>query len=275
MLRGLDTTTRTLEIGGVDTALIEIGDGRPLLLLHGATECGGAMWAPVLAALARNRRVVIPDFPGLGESAPLPQLTVDSFADWMTDLIERTGLARPMVVGHSMLGSLALHFAARSADTMERLVVYGAPAVGPYRIPLRLAYLATRFGMRPTAANAERFDRFMLLDRDATRGRDPAWYDAFDAYTRACAGRPEAKKTMGRLVKIGKKAVPDDDMARIAVPVALVWGRHDRVVPLRAAEAAARKHQWPLHVIEHAAHAPHIEQPGSFVEAIAEIDAVS
>jgi 2-hydroxymuconate-semialdehyde hydrolase len=47
-------------------------------LLHGGIECGGAMWAPVLAQLAQHHRVVVPDVPGLGESAPLDRLNAST-----------------------------------------------------------------------------------------------------------------------------------------------------------------------------------------------------
>lgn len=50
--------------------------------------------------------------------------------------------------------------------------------------------------------------------------------------------------------------------------VLVMWGRHDRMVPLRIAEAAAMRHGWPLHVADRAAHAPHIEQPDAFVETL-------
>ena len=78
MLAGLPTATRTVDVAGVSTAVIEAGDGPPLLLLHGGIECGGAMWAPVLTQLAQRHRVVAPDVPGLGESAPLARLDVDT-----------------------------------------------------------------------------------------------------------------------------------------------------------------------------------------------------
>jgi pimeloyl-ACP methyl ester carboxylesterase len=47
-----------------------------------------------------------------------------------------------------------------------------------------------------------------------------------------------------------------------------VWGRHDRMAPLSIGEAAAARHGWPLHVVEDAAHAPHIEQPQAFLTAL-------
>jgi pimeloyl-ACP methyl ester carboxylesterase len=242
MLAGLSATTRVADVGGVSTAIIELGDGAPMLLLHGGIECGGAVWAPVLGRLAQRYRIVVPDAPGLGESGPVARL----------DLVAR--------------------WASRGTDRISRLVVYGAPAVGPYRIPWRLRYVAVRFAIRPTPRNAERFDRFALLDLDATPRRDPGWYEAFDAYTRARAGEAHVKKTMRQLIMTQTKPIPDAELARIDVPATLLWGRHDRMVPLSVGEAAAARHGWPLHVIDAAAHAPHIEQPDTFVDTLVAID---
>ncbi len=272
MLAGLPPS-RMVDVAGVPTAVVEAGDGPPLLLLHGGIECGGAMWAPVVAQLAEHHRVVAPDIPGLGESAPLDRLDPESIGRWLTGVAERTGLDHPTVVAHSLIGSLAARVATRGAEVMHRLVVYAAPAVGPYRMPLRLRYVATRFAIRPTPRNAERFDRFALLDLDATRRRDPGWFEAFDAYTRARARESHVKKAMRQLVAAETKPIPDAELARIDVPTTLLWGRHDRMVPLAVGEAAAARHGWPLRIIEHAAHAPHLEQPDAFVEALTAITA--
>lgn len=58
------------------------------------------------------------------------------------------------------------------------------------------------------------------------------------------------------------------ELRRIELPAAMVWGRHDRFVPLGLAEAAGSRVSWPLRVVEDAGHAPHIEQPGAFLDAL-------
>ena len=269
MLAGLPVTSRTLDIEGIATSVLEGGDGPPLVLLHGGMECGGAMWAPVLGKLVEHHRVVVPDVPGLGESAPAPRLDVDTFTSWFTGLLDQTNIERPTLVAHSLVGSLAARLATQRSPLLGRLVVYGAPAVGPYRMPLKLRYVAIRFAIRPSDRNAERFERFALLDRDATHGRDPDWFEAFSAYTRTRATVPHVKQTMRRLVATQTKPIPDADLRRIDVPTALLWGRDDRMAPLAIAEGAAARHGWPLHVIDQAAHAPHIEQPDAFLQALA------
>jgi pimeloyl-ACP methyl ester carboxylesterase len=147
-------------------------------------------------------------------------------------------------------------------------VIYAAPGIGPYRMPLRLKYVAVRFAIRPTAGNAERFDRFALYDLDAVRRRDPDWFQAFDLYTRSRAVVPHVKGTMRQLIATGTRRIPDADLAGITVPTTLLWGRHDRMVPLSVAQYAAAHHGWPLHVIEDVGHAPHIENPDAFCDQL-------
>jgi pimeloyl-ACP methyl ester carboxylesterase len=161
--------------------------GPPLILLHGGIECGGAYWAPIVPELAQRFQVLIPDMPGLGESEPFAELTEAAFAHWVDELLRATGVQRPVLVAHSLLGSLAVRYAVRHGERLGRLVVYGAPGIGPYRMPIKLLVNAIRFDLRPTARNNERFERFALLDRDRTRLRDPEWLDAFSAYSLSCA----------------------------------------------------------------------------------------
>ena len=275
MLAGLPITERVLDVGGVETTVLEAGDGPSLVLLHGGIECGGAYWAPVIARLAERHRLVVPDVPGLGESAPVDRLDDDTFAAWFTGVLEQTHAEQPTLVAHSLLGSAGARFAARRSDLLRGLVVYGAPGVGPYRMPMRLRYVAIRFGIRPTAHNAERFDRFALLDVDANRRREPEWFAAFDAYARSQATLRHVKRTMSRLIAAETKQIPDADLNRIAVPTTLLWGRHDRMVPLALAQGAAERLGWPLRVVDGAAHAPHMEQPEAFVVELSAIVSAS
>jgi pimeloyl-ACP methyl ester carboxylesterase len=73
---------------------------------------------------------------------------------------------------------------------------------------------------------------------------------------------------MRQLIKTCTKQIPNSELRQIAIPTALVWGRHDRMVPLGLAEAASTRLGWPLHVIDDAAHVPHMEQPDTFLEAL-------
>ncbi len=268
MLRVAPVSERRTKLAGASTAVFEGGDGPPLVLLHGGIECGGAIWSPVLRGLAERHRLVVPDLPGLGESEPLDSLDAAHFSEWFGELIRETCPEEPTVIAHSLGGTLLARFAAQRATPLRRLLICAAPGVGPYRMPLKLRVVAIRFAVRPTDRNAERFERFALLDREKTRARDKEWFDAFSAYNRSQAAISHVKRTMRQLISECTKEVPDSELSRIEAPTALVWGRGDRMVPLGLGEGAGTRLGWPLHVIEDAAHAPQIEQPEAFLRAI-------
>jgi 2-hydroxymuconate-semialdehyde hydrolase len=273
MLAGLPVTERRLKLAGVSTVVLEGGDGPPLVLLHGGIESGGAYWAPVVSALAESHSLVVPDVPGLGESDPLARLGTAPFADWFAELVRSTCGEEPTVIAHSLLGNLAARLVAGHGDILRRLVIYGAAGIGPYRMPLGLRVVALRFGVRPTERNAERFERRAFHDLDRARRRDREWFEAFSAYTRARSVVPHCKRTMRWLIANCTKEIPDADLRRIALPTALLWGRHDRFVYRGHAEAASARLGWPLHVIDDAGHVPHVEQPEAFLGALrAELD---
>jgi 2-hydroxymuconate-semialdehyde hydrolase len=270
MLAATPLTQRRLQLAGVSTVVLEGGDGPAVVLLHGGIECGGAIWAPVTARLAEHHRLVVPDLPGLGESEPAGRLDADTFADWLTALLRATCQEPPTLIAHSLAGSMAARYAAGHRARLRRLLLYGAPAIGPYRMPLGLRVVAIRFGLRPTERNAERFDRWAFFDFDSARRHDPEWYEAFSAYTRSRAVVPHVKRSLGQLLKAGIKPTPEDDLRRIDVPTALLWGRHDRFVPLALAETASARYRWPLRVIDRAGHVPHIERSEAFLDALGE-----
>ena len=270
MLAGLDLTHHRLDIDGIRTDALEAGRGPLVVLLHGAIECGGAMWAPVVARLAERYHLLIPDLPGLGESEPATRLDFATFTTWFNGLLDQTAFDGCALVAHSMGGSLAARYAVDQRPAAQPAGGLRRARDRPVPHAPRLQYVAIRFAIRPTRRNFDRFKRFALLDVDATRRLDPEWFDAWDACTRARASDATTKKAMRQLISEQRKPIDDADLDRINVPTTLVWGRDDRMVPLAVAEHAAARHGWPLHVIERAAHAPHVEQPDAFVDVLQE-----
>jgi 2-hydroxymuconate-semialdehyde hydrolase len=265
LLQGLPVDERRVDVHGVSTVLLEGGDGAPLVLLHGGIECGGVYWAPVIPRLARHCRLVVPDVPGLGESAAVARLDQGTFDGWLLALLEETCDQPPTLIAHSLVGTLAARFAASHGERLQNLTLYGVPGIGRYRMPFGLRTVAVRFALRPSEANMDRFERWAYADLDSVRRRDPDWMRAFSTYTRSRARVPHIKRTMRYLVTTCTKQVND----RIDVPTTLLWGAKDRFVPLPLAKEAAGRLGWPLQVIEDAGHVPHIERPGAFLEAVA------
>jgi pimeloyl-ACP methyl ester carboxylesterase len=94
-------------------------------------------------------------------------------------------------------------------------------------------------------------------------------WQPFAAYNVDRARVPGGQKALAELMQhLGAPSLPEADLARIAVPTTLIWGRYDLATPLSIAEAASSRYGWPLHVIEDANDDPPIEQPEAVVRAL-------
>ena len=109
----------------------------------------------------------------------------------------------------------------------------------------------------------------LRLDLDRVRDRLGERWDAYAAYTLDPAVAPGALAGLTALMEqFGFPPIPPEDLARIAVPTTLIWGRHDLATSLAVAEAASARYGWPLHVIESAGDDPATDQPERFVEVL-------
>jgi pimeloyl-ACP methyl ester carboxylesterase len=172
-----------------------------------------------------------------------------------------------VLVAHSMFGGLAARFAARTL-ALRALVIYAAPAVATYRMPIGLLLAAIRFGIRPSQRNLERFAEWVFVPPEPSRRPDREWLEALLAYVLACAKLAHVRRTMRQLIGVGKKRIPDEELRRITIPTALLWGRQDRMVPLRLAEDAHARLGWPLYVVDDVGHVPHVDRPELFLRAL-------
>ena len=105
----------------------------PIVLLHGLTG-SGACWTPVARTLERDSDVVMPDARGHGgSSAPEAGYRYEELAGDVVGLLRELGLARPVLVGHSMGGMTAAVVASRHADLLSRVVLVDPTFLPPER----------------------------------------------------------------------------------------------------------------------------------------------
>ncbi len=111
------------EVNGINLYYETIGDGRPLILLHGGLG-SGEMFGPVRPALAEGHRVIAVDLQGHGRTADIDRpIDVQLMADDIAALIDHLRLDRPDLVGYSLGGAVALFAAAQYPAKVSRLVV--------------------------------------------------------------------------------------------------------------------------------------------------------
>lgn len=269
LLAGVPVEERRIRLAGVDTAVLEGGDGPPMVLLHGPGEFA-PRWFGILPGLVSTHRVIAPDLPGHGASA-LGGADLDAalVLRWLDELIEETCASPPIVVGHLLGGSIAARFARGREETIAGLVLVDTFGLKKLRPSPTFALALIRFIARPSASSYERFMGQCLFDRDGSRARMGERWDALRDYALDRARTDEVRSSMRVLMReLGVGAIPSEELGALTVPTSMIWGRHDRANRLAVAEAASARYGWPLTVIDDAADDPPLEQPDAFVEAL-------
>ena len=116
-----------ININNVNVNYIQYGEGKDVLLLHGWGQ-NIQMMKPIGDNLCSNHRITIIDFPGFGESdEPSTPWTIDDYSLLIENLVRELNIRKPIVMGHSFGGRVAIHF---SADNpIEKLVLFGSPCI--------------------------------------------------------------------------------------------------------------------------------------------------
>jgi pimeloyl-ACP methyl ester carboxylesterase len=277
---GAEPTERTLvlERTGSSVRVQELGDGEPVVFVHGASN-GGASWAS-LAARLHGFRCVLVDRPGCGLSPRLDRRhadmdALDAYADALViDVLDAMDLRSAHLIGTSFGGYFVLRAAAAHPDRVDRLVTlswsFGAPMVTtPFvmRIAMQpfLRRLATN--IPPTERMARAMLKQIGLRHAVESGRfgdvEMAWFLALLRDTDTVRNEIDATP---RIVTM--RGFNDDTLlspsllARVTAPTYMLWGQDD---PMGGAEIARQfvRHlpSAELELMEGAGHAPWIDDP--------------
>lgn len=257
----------TVEAAGVELSTFAFGHGPPVLLLHGlaATKLS---YLPLLPALAERYRVIVPDLPGHGESSkPRVRYTPAFFAHVIKALMDEMGIDDASVIGNSMGGRVALEVVAAYRDRINSLILLDPAAAGlPFPLYARL------LGLLPTSVGAvpvpwrKRLVVAAIRQMFANPDRLPraGYLAAADEFIRIYRkGRARVA-----LLSAMRGLIADDPEAfwqrasRIEAPTLIVWGRHDRLVPLGLGYRLANViPDAEMVVLPDVGHVPQFEQP--------------
>ena len=267
LIAGMPVTDRRLDIHGVSTAVLEGGDGPPIVLLQAEF---GAVWMGVIPELVSTHHVVIPDLPGLGASeVSYRQLDSDGVLSWLGEFVDRTCASPPVLVGKGPAGALAARFAVEHGAGVDRLVLVDAHGLGRFRPPIGMMLGFLGVMLHPTEQGLDRnFRKYCFVDRDHVGAQLGERYGWMTTYALDRFRTPTVRTAMRHLMTWLSSQIPSEDLDRITVPVTLIWGRHDVGMPVRVAQSASARYGWPLHVIEDARDDPALERPEAFLAAL-------
>lgn len=254
---------------------ISEGGGEPMLFLHGFAA-NLYTWRHLARPLAAERRVILADLKGFGHS-PKPRdgrYSILHQACLVAALARELALQQLTLVGHSYGGAVALVLALRwcrhDPGRLRRLVLVSSAAY-PQPLPPSMA-LAARRVLGPVLL------RLVSKEFLIRRGLEYAFHraqriepGAVRAYARPLE-RSDARYT---LIQAVRQLVPPNVDALVArypsidVPTLILWGRHDRVIPLAVGQRLHRDiPRSSLCVLDDCGHVPQEEKPAETLEAI-------
>lgn len=250
--------------GGIDIALWRGGErGRPaVLFLHGL-GWDNALWWPFVERYLDRFDVICPDTRGHGASGKPPgPYSIALFAEDMLGLLDALGLARVAVVGLSQGGMTAQVMATRAP---QRVAALAAVATSGRMDPAASANMEDRIrASREAGPEAAARIAARSIFSDAFLARMPGYLDAFIAWRVAMdAAAQEAAMRAGT----GYDVLPD--LPKLRMPVLVVAGAVDRLIPPAASRAIAGAAPGAQYVeIPESGHMIAVEQPAALAAAL-------
>ncbi|HME48020.1 alpha/beta hydrolase [Mycobacterium sp.] len=281
-LRPVREVTPSLQfrtIHGYRRAFRIAGSGPAILLIHGIGD-NSSTWETVQAKLAQRFTVIAPDLLGHGKSdKPRADYSVAAYANGMRDLLAVLDIERVTLVGHSLGGGVTMQFAYQYPQLVERIVLVGtggvtkdvnfalrvaslpigSEALALLRLPGAVPALQLAGRIIGTVLGATSFARDLPdMLRVLAELPEPTASAAFSRTLRAVVD------WRGQVVTMLDRCYLTE-----SVPVQLIWGRHDSVIPVshaRMAHAAMPGSQ--LEIFDRAGHFPFHDDPDRFVEVV-------
>jgi pimeloyl-ACP methyl ester carboxylesterase len=254
-------------VHGVDLHWVELGEGPPVVLLHGLGD-SHRTWSHVAPSLARSCRVLVPDLLGHGLSGrPDASYSLEWHARIIGAWLDELGLASVDIVGHSYGGGIAQWMLIDQAHRVRKLALVAAGGLGrEVALALRLAaipFVVERMGQPFMTPGT-----FLALN--AIRGVYPAGEVARLSWMNGTRGSARAfARSVRDVIDLGGQRRGFFQHAHqipALPPIGLFWGEKDRVVPVsHALEAAPRIDGATVIRFPKCGHYPHREQPHRFV----------
>jgi pimeloyl-ACP methyl ester carboxylesterase len=261
-----------VNVDGTPVNTIELGEGPPMLFVHGLSG-SWPNWLEQLPIFAADRRVLAIDLPGFG-SSPMPdrEITISGYARLLDRLLGELGIDAAAVVGNSMGGFIAAELAIAYPQRVERLVLVSAAGISTYDEPrvhraipslMRTERILAATGAW-VASKSDAVARRPRLREAALNvvlrhpSRIPA---ALAAEQIRGAGKPGFLPALQAILEYDFR----DRLPEIACPTLIVWGDSDRLVNVRDADTFAELIPNSRKVIfEDTGHMAMLERPAAF-----------
>ncbi|MFW0787833.1 alpha/beta fold hydrolase [Gordonia sp. CPCC 206044] len=255
----------------------EAGRGPELVMLHGSGPgvTGLRNFGGNLDAFTDHFRCLVLEFPGFGVSDDFGAHPMTTALEAVEIFVEALELDRVAIIGNSMGGGVALSYAARHPEIVDRLVTIGGIGKNLFSPgPSEGIRLLQEFTDNPTRERLVRWLHSMVFDPALITDEliEQRWEQATEPGTLASARRmygSEAFAAMIAAMDNSDTAPPWSMLHRVSAPTLLTWGRDDRVSPPDMALIPMRTiPNAELHVFPRCGHWAMIEQQNAFENVV-------
>lgn len=249
----------------VDTYLIRYYDifncssDRPtILLLHGL---GGSAdrWTKIIPALSSKYRLIIPDIVGFGYSEkPHVEYTVNFFIDFLKKFLDLLNVPNVIIIGSSFGGLLALEFAIKYTNMVKKLILVSPAGMMRYVSATLKHYISA--ALYPTYENVLRAYKEMVYD--STNATEESILDFINRMN-----LQNSKYAFMSTLMSFNDLPKLTDRLKINIPTLIIWGRNDKVIPVRY----AKKFKIPnnkIVLLDKCGHYPHLEKIDEFIKIV-------
>jgi pimeloyl-ACP methyl ester carboxylesterase len=237
-----------INIKGLKINYITIGEGKPLLILHGWGS-KSANWQKVGELLiGRGFKVIIPDLPGFGESqAPSNVWDLDDYADFVREFVKDLGLRDFYLLGHSFGGAVAVKYSLKFPP--KKLFLVSAAC-----------FRKSSFRKKTLFVLSKMFKIFSFI---------PYSRKAFYKFIIKRSDYPQAQGVMKQIYLEAIKQDIGEDLNLIQIPTIIIWGDKDKVTPIVQAHLIKSKiKNSELKVIANADHDLNYRNSGELADLI-------
>lgn len=235
-----------------------IGRGKPVILLH-CWLGSWNYWLPTMQLLGSKHKTYALDFWGFGDSAKHGAFSVVEYVEMVNQFMERLGLERAPVMGHSMGGTVSLSLALTHPQRVSRVAVVGSPIVGSgLALPLKLA------GNRQIARLLYRFPGIFAFGmRIASRFYARDWRTWYGMFQKDLSGT--TMDSFSNSIRDLRVTDLRPHLQNLSVPTMGVYGNKDNIVDPKQGRVlqAGVKHA-VLNYFEGAAHFPMLDEKDRF-----------
>lgn len=233
-----------INIKDVNINYIQYGEGKDILLLHGWGQ-NIEMMKPLGDNFSDKFRITILDLPGFGNSSEPPTpWNMTNYSDMLEEFIDKVGITKPIIIGHSFGGRLAIRYSAN--NPIEKLVLFGAPCIRiQEKLPLSVRILKA-------------LKKLPLMNE-------------FGEYMKQYIGSRDYKAA-SPIMRQTLVDVVNEDLSsyakKIEEPTLLIWGQNDTEAPVSDAKELERIMIDGALIVLPGTHYAYLENLGRVVEIL-------